>query len=233
MAGYRYHAFAETPIYRYAPPTPRGLLSRLWTRLALKVFWKIEFEQVRWVCESFARGAVVGPDLQVTTRAWCVNPARRESIRLGRSVICRGLVRVERFHEGQIVIGDHVYLGDDTIISCAERVEIGAYTMLAHGAQVYDNDSHPMEATQRERDQLIAVGLLNGDRPGIGRAPVSIGDHCWIGTNAVVLKGVRIGPGTVVAASSVVASDLPPFSLAAGNPARVVRSVASNASPIA
>ena len=227
MPGYRYHAFAETPIYRYQPPGPRGILSRVWARLALRLFWKIEHEQVRWVCEAFTRGAVVGADLHVTPRAWCANPTRPENIRLGQSVICRGLIRVERFHEGEIVIGDNVYLGDDTIISCAERVEIGAYTMLAHGAQVYDNDSHPLDATQRERDQLIAVGRLEGDRPGIGRAPVWIGDHCWIGTNAVVLKGVRIGPGTVVAASSVVATDLPPFTLAAGNPARVVRSLSS------
>lgn len=227
MPGHRYHAFAETPIYHYTEPTDRGLLSRVWTRLALKLFWKIEFEQVRWVCEAFARGAVVGPDLQVTTRAWCVNPSRPENIRIGQSVICRGLLRVERFHNGSIVVGDNVYLGDNTIVSCAERVEIGAHTMLAHGAQVYDNDSHPLDATQRERDQLIAVGRLKGDRPGIGRAQVSIGDHCWIGTNAVVLKGVRIGPGTVVAAGSVVAADLPPFSLAAGNPAKVVRSLGS------
>ena len=227
MPGHRYHAFAETPIYRYAPPSRRGLLRRVWTHLVLMLFWKLEFEQVRWVCEAFARGAVVGPDLRVTPKAWCVNPASPENIRLGQSVICRGLLRVERFHPGEIVIGDNVYLGDDTIISCAERVEIGAYTMLAHGAQVYDNDSHPLDVAQRERDQLIAVGRMQGDRPDIGRAPVWIGDHCWIGTNAVVMKGVRIGPGTVVAASSVVAADLPPFTLAAGNPARVVRSLVS------
>ena len=233
MPGYRYHAFAEAPIHRYSAPTGRGFLSRLWARLALRIFSKVEEEQIRWVCEAFARGAIVGPGLHVTTRAWCVNPARPENIRLGHSVICRGLISVERFHNGQIVIGDNVYLGDDTIISSAERVEIGAYTMLAHGAQIYDNDSHPMDPTERERDQLIAVGRLRGERPGIGRAAVSIGDHCWIGTNAVVLKGVRIGPGTVVAASSVVASDLPPFTLAAGNPARVVRSLASNASTVA
>jgi acetyltransferase-like isoleucine patch superfamily enzyme len=226
MPGYRYHAFAEAPLYHYAPPTARGLLGRVLTRLALGIFWRIEHEQVRWVCEAFARGAVVGPGLQLTSRAWCVNPARPEHIRLGESVICRGLLAVERFHHGHITIGDHVYLGDDTIISSAERVEIGAYTMLAHGAQVYDNDSHPMDATARERDQLIAVGRLKGERPGIGRAAVSIGDHCWIGTNAIVVKGVRIGPGTVVAAGSVVASDLPPFTLAAGNPARVIRSLA-------
>ena len=54
MPGYRYHAFAEAPIYRYAAPTGRGVLSRLWTRLALRIFWKLEHEQVRWVCDAFA-----------------------------------------------------------------------------------------------------------------------------------------------------------------------------------
>lgn len=224
---HRYHGFAEAPIHSFAPPRPKGFLSRLWSRLALRLFWTVEFEQLGWVCQAFARNAIVGRDLRVTTRAWCVNPGRPENIRLGQSVICRGLIRVERFHHGQIVIGDNVLLGDDSIISCADRVEIGAFTMLAHGVQVYDNNSHPLEAARRERDYLIASGRLEGDRPGIGRAPVWIGDHCWIGTNALVLKGVRIGPGTVVAAGSVVVADLPPFTLAAGNPARVVRSVGS------
>ncbi len=224
---HRYHAFAEAPIYNFAPPRRRGFLSRLWSHLALRLFRTVEIEQLGWVCQAFARNAVVGPDLRVTTRAWCVNPGPPENIRLGQSVICRGLIRIERFHEGHVVIGDNVLLGDDSIISCAERVEIGAFTMLAHGVQVYDNDSHPVEAARRERDYLIASGRLEGDRPGIGRAPVWIGDHCWLGTNGLVLKGVRIGPGTVVAAGSVVVSDLPPFTLAAGNPARVVRSLSS------
>lgn len=233
MPGDRYHAFAEAPIYRYSEPTGRGLLSRIWTRLALRFFKKLEDEQVRWVCEAFAKSAVVGQGLQLTTRAWCVNPGRPTNIRIGAYVICRGLLLIERFRQGEIIVGDNVYLGDDTVISSAERVEIGAYTMLAHGAQIYDNDSHPMEAAQRERDQLIAVGRMQGERSNIGHASVIIGDHCWLGTNAIVLKGVRIGPGTVVAASSVVASDLPPFTLAAGNPARVVRSLVSNTSTIA
>lgn len=224
---HRYHGFAEAPIHSFAPPRARGFLSRLWSRLALRLFWTVEFEQLGWVCQAFASNAIVDRDLRVTTRAWCVNPGQPENIRIGQSVICRGLIRVERFHHGQIVIGDNVLLGDDSIISSAERVEIGAFTMLAHGVQVYDNNSHPLEAIPRERDYLIASGRLAGDRPGIGRAPVWIGDHCWLGTNALVLKGVRIGPGTVVAAGSVVVSDLPPFTLAAGNPARVVRNLAS------
>jgi acetyltransferase-like isoleucine patch superfamily enzyme len=230
MPGYRYHGFAEASIYDYAPPGPRGLLSRLWTLLAVRLFWKIELEQVRWVCDAFSRGAIVGRDLRVTARAWCVNPARPENIRLGESVICRGLIRIERFHEGHVVIGDNVLLGDDSIISCAERVEVGSFTMLAHGVQIFDNDSHPLDIAQRERDYLIASGRLEGDRPGIGRAAVWIGDHCWIGTNSLVMKGVRIGPGSVVAAGSVVVSDVPPFTVAAGNPARVVRSLASGSS---
>lgn len=94
--------------------------------------------------------------------------------------------------------------------------------MLAHGVQVYDNDSHPLDTAQRERDYLIASRRLEGERPGIGRAPVWFGDHCWIGTNGLVMKGVRIGPGTGIAAGSVVVSDLPPFTLAPGNPARVI-----------
>ena len=53
-------------------------------------------------------------------------------------------------------------------------------------------------------------------------APVIIGDFCWIGSNVVIMKGVTIGDGSVIAANSVVTSNIPPHSLASGNPAQVV-----------
>jgi len=66
-----------------------------------------------------------------------------------------------------------------------------------------------------------AAGRKNWDR--IGHAPVRIDDRAWIGFNVSVLKGVTIGRGAVIGACSVVTRDIPPYALAVGNPARVIR----------
>lgn len=60
---------------------------------------------------------------------------------------------------------------------------------------------------------------MEGDRP------VTIGDYVWIGMNCLILKGVTIGEGAIIGAGSVVTRDVPPFCLAAGSPARVLRSL--------
>jgi acetyltransferase-like isoleucine patch superfamily enzyme len=225
VPGYRYHAFADVSVHDLVPRTPTGLFDRLWTRLVVKLFWRIEQQQLQWASQSFLDGAVVGSGCRITARAWCVNPGPRENVSIGDRVICRGLIESERFHPGTVVIGDEVYLGDDTILSSAERIEIGRNTMLAHGVQIFDNDSHPLDPALRERDQRIAVGAEQGARRGIARSPVVIGERVWIGFNSIVLKGVRIGDGAIVAAASIVTNDVPPNTVVAGNPAHVVREI--------
>jgi acetyltransferase-like isoleucine patch superfamily enzyme len=224
VAEARYHAFTDASIFPYRPPAPPATgLRRLWQRLVYKLWRSMQEQQLQSVFRAFEHGAVFEPGLRLTLRAWCHNPGPRENIRLGRDVICRGILRSESFQPGQIVIGDNVYLGDDTLIASAAQVSIGAFTMLAHGVQVFDNNSHPLDATERERDQQIAVGNIQGQRPAIASAPIWIGENSWIGFNAIVLKGVRIGPRSIVAAGSVVTKDVPPNSVAAGNPARVIK----------
>lgn len=223
MAGYRYHAYAEALLYPYTPQRPRTWWQKWRERLSSRLYRETERAQVREVFRAFADNAEIGPDFQVTAWAWCINPGAREQVRIGNSVVCRGLIASERFHPGTIIIGDNVYIGDNTVISCAERIEIGKYTMLAHGVQIFDNNSHPLGPDERLRDQQIVLGRQSGERPFIERAPIWIGERSWIGVNAIVLKGVRIGPASVVAAGSVVTGDVAPNTLAAGNPARVIR----------
>jgi acetyltransferase-like isoleucine patch superfamily enzyme len=167
---------------------------------------------------SFRRGAVVGEGCLLGPSAWCANEGPRERIVLGDGVVCRGIVRRESFGDGTIVIEDDVYVGDDCIVSCAAAVRIGAGTLLGHGVQIFDNNSHPLDPASRAADWSAIRG--EGSRAEIEAAPVSIGVGAWIGFGSYVLKGVTIGDGAVVGAGSVVTRDVPAGATVVGNPAR-------------
>jgi len=94
----------------------------------------------------------------------------------------------------------------------AQRIEIGDRVLLGANTTVIDTDFHPLDAAHRRRD--INDGAV---------AAVVIEDDVFVGANALILKGVRLGAGCVVGAGSVVSSDVAPGATVAGNPARVVR----------
>lgn len=216
------HAFAngstsaQPAPYLFAGPLLwlMGSLERLAGRYAAEKAWR-----------QFTRHAVLGSGCRLGPAAWCVNPGPREAIALGTQVVCRGGLRRESFGGGQIVLHDFVYIGDDVLISAAARVEVGRFAMLAHGAQLFDNDSHPVDADQREAHYRAILAGHAADAPPIAAAPIMIGERAWIGMNAFIGKGVTIGDGSIVAAGSIVTRDIPPRSLAAGNPAQVIKSL--------
>jgi acetyltransferase-like isoleucine patch superfamily enzyme len=109
-------------------------------------------------------------------------------------------------------IGNHVGMSG-VILYCTVSITIGDYANLGAGVRVYDTDFHPVDAAARRRKEASAVA----------KAPVVIGEDAWIGSNAIVLKGVTIGARSVVAAGAVVTQDVPPDTIVAGVPARPVR----------
>jgi acetyltransferase-like isoleucine patch superfamily enzyme len=173
------------------------------------------------VWKRFRACATIPADCMLGVMAWCSGTPTQ--ICLGKRTVCRGILLCDG-GQGFIEIGDLAYIGDDVIISTRERIRIGARTMVAHGVQIFDNDSHPIDARDRHADYL---NLIEG-RPRthlIPSAPVEIGEDCWIGANSIVLKGVKIGDRSVVAAGSVVTVDIGEDCVVAGNPARIVRSL--------
>jgi acetyltransferase-like isoleucine patch superfamily enzyme len=114
--------------------------------------------------------------------------------------------------QGSIRIGDYVLICPGVRISAARQIVIEDNCMLANGVYITDSDWH---------------GIY--DRISMGRSePVHLGRNVWIGDSAIVCKGVHIGENSIVGAGSVVVSSVPPNSVAAGNPARVVRQLDSN-----
>jgi acetyltransferase-like isoleucine patch superfamily enzyme len=162
------------------------------------------------------------------------NRGNRASVRLtvGEKSYIAGSIVLER-ETGEVSIGDRSYIGAGTNIICATDIQIGSDVLMAWGITIVDHDSHSVKWRDRANDlEQWRKGLQDG---GVARAaqlkkwdvvptaPVVIGDKVWIGFNAIVLKGVHVGEGAVIAAGSVVTKDVPPFTVAAGNPARVVK----------
>lgn len=112
---------------------------------------------------------------------------------------------------GHLEIGSSVFFGAGACISCYRHIRIGDQVRCAERVSIHDAD-HCYEP----------IGMPGG-RDGLSIAPVHIGDRVWLAAGVVVTSGARIGADTVVAANSVVTSELPAGVLAGGAPARVLR----------
>lgn len=126
-------------------------------------------------------------------------------------------------HGGQIAIGDWCYVGEGTRIWSAASIVLGNRVLISHSVNIFDNLTHPINAAKRHAqvEQILIRGHPR-ELP-LGEQPVAIQDDAWVGAGAFVLRGVTLGRGAIVAAGAVVTKDVPPFSIAAGNPAVIVR----------
>lgn len=111
-----------------------------------------------------------------------------------------------------IIIGDHTWVGKHCSIAAIDRVEIGKNVLFAGYVHITDH-SHGYEDITRPISP----------QPLISKGPVIIEDDCWLGFNCEILSGVHIGKHSVVAARAVVTKDVPPYSIVAGNPAKIIK----------
>jgi len=122
---------------------------------------------------------------------------------------------VTRTPEAEIYIGNNVGLSGVTIYA-RKKITISDNTQIGANTKILDNDFHPLEAEARNRD----------DKSYIRAKPILIGKNCFIGCNAMILKGTELGDGCVVGAGAVVCGKFPANCIVAGNPARIIRTIA-------
>ena len=123
---------------------------------------------------------------------------------------------------GRVSIGDYCYF-TNAVLLCELELRIGNYVVIGWNATIADTDFHPLAPAERIADAVACSPLADGrPRPEIAKRPVIIEDDVWIGPNATILKGVRIGSGAWIEAGSLVTRDVPPRSRVVGNPAQIV-----------
>ena len=136
-------------------------------------------------------------------------------LELGEHVLFEPGVWITMGPEARVRIGGGTFLNLGVQVAAQELVEIGEHCMFANGCFVTD-------ANHRFSDPELPVPWQGFTSKG----PTRVGANVWCGANVVVTSGVTVGERCVIGANSVVTEDLPPFSIAAGAPARVLRTIA-------
>lgn len=176
---------------------------RVWLRLLREVkaaFWRQRLG-------AFGRGSSIGSRSMVTGH---------QGICIGDRVAIWHSARLEALStergRGQLMIGDGTIIHPYVHIGCAARVSIGRGVLMASAVYITDHD-HDFDVSKE----------IPTDNRRLVCAAVNIGDGCWIGEKAMILKGVTIGPRCIIGAGAVVTHDIPSDSVAIGVPARVRR----------
>jgi maltose O-acetyltransferase len=132
---------------------------------------------------------------------------RLSGIRIGAGSTIHMYMRL--YDPRNIIIGDDTIVGEFAVLDGREKLIIGNHVALATGVMIY-NSEHNIEAEHFAADE------------GIASASVAIGDYVFIGPRAILLPGVSIGKGAIVAAGAVVTKDVEPFTIVGGVPARTI-----------
>lgn len=124
---------------------------------------------------------------------------------------------------GKVIMHEWSKIGPGCEINAVNRVEIGKDTAIATNVTIIDNNTHPLNPDDRRYMRHTPHGSNERQNQHSANAPIIIGENVWIGSNARIQKGVKIGDNSIIAANSVVTHDVPVNAIAAGNPAKIVK----------
>jgi len=150
---------------------------------------------------------------------------------IGDHFIARSGVKIRAYTEfigmqfqPSITFGDHVHLAADVTINCLESITIGNHSGIGVGSSIMDH----MHGLPNYEDLHIPVM----QRVLTSRGGVTIGDNVYVGTGVVILAGVEIGDNSIIGSNAVVTKSIPPNSIAAGVPAKVIKTLQPPRQPL-
>ncbi len=181
-----------------------------------------DFDYGKFFLNNLFRGSHFIPGACISSLYGCGAWEIGSSSLIGGSLVCESRHAV-------ISIGNKTFIGSGTQIIAAQSIHIGNNVLIAGQVIIQDHDSHSLDAEKRKFDVEYALArhvgkpVSNKSWDDVARKDIRIEDNSWIGTRAIILKGVTVGENSIVAAGSVVTKNVPPNVIAAGNPARIVK----------
>jgi acetyltransferase-like isoleucine patch superfamily enzyme len=202
----------------------RELLVKLVFKLIPPEYFLEEFERRRLQLKN--KEVIIKTGSQFTRRAQVYNMRKDPS----RIVIGQGsLVEAELLifnYGGCIVVGDNTYIGRDSVVWSGEKVSIGNNVLISHNVNISDTSAHEIDHLQRaERFKDFLANGYPESKASVTTAPIIIDDHVWINPYCIIIKGVSIGKGAIIAAGSVVTKDVDAFTMVGGNPAKFIKAL--------
>lgn len=147
------------------------------------------------------------------------------ALTLGEGTGCYDRSSIITSQTGVINVGKFVILNGTTLV-CKQQITIGNHCMLAWGSVLTDTwlDASVLPLEARRRLLTEAAADPHRRHPFFGAAkPIVLEDNCWVGFDSVILPGVRLGQGCVIGCKTIISTDVPPFAVVTGSPARIVR----------
>jgi acetyltransferase-like isoleucine patch superfamily enzyme len=157
-----------------------------------------------------------------TIKWWRVKGQKDCKMEIGKNSLVHCRIIFEKSNS-EINIGKETFIGKSSLIA-ASKITIGNNVLISSGVTIVDHNSHSTVYSQRSEDVLDWKGGKKSWE-NVTIKPVKICDKVWIGFNSIVLKGVTIGEGAIIAAGSVVTKDVPDWTMVGGNPAKIIREI--------
>lgn len=150
--------------------------------------------------------------------------AQESRISIGDDCLIDGLL-VTNTNKSEIKIGNNVFIGGGTTLESACAITVEDDVMISHHCLIQDSDNHSTRYSLRKKDTADWKNNRYHDWSVTKMAPVTIGKGAWIGAHVLILKGVRIGIGSVVGAGAVVTKSVADWVIVGGNPATKLRDI--------
>ena len=175
--------------------------------------------------KALSNCAVIKPKLKILDKI-TTNNKKKSQIKIDSNTTVIS-AKIFAFNKGKISIGKNSYIGINCQIDACKEVKIGNYCMISNNVTIQDHNSHPIKKNER-RKQLLNLQKFPTDVYESDIDKILIGNDVWIGTDSMILKGVKIGNGSIVAAKAIVTKNVPPNCIVAGNPAKIVKKIKQN-----
>jgi acetyltransferase-like isoleucine patch superfamily enzyme len=202
-----------------------NIFKKLITTIYAKIFSVLksayEAELRRKTFASYSSNTIIGEGTIIESSASIINNKTNGIIIGKQNWICGQLLLVN--NKGEIIIGDHCFISVGSRIWSAKKISIGNRVLISHNVNIIDNNSHPLSAEERHKNYLSSFANRSEDTYEIREKEIEIGDDVWIGFNATILKGVKIGNGAIIGANAIITKDVPDYAVVIGEQQKIIK----------